>query len=447
MPDIIKNEITNIIEIIDSDFTSNKKKTELNKLNQSGHYTEIIEKATQLVDGKISRQEFDEKLEIFEKKQQKQVKSLQVKAVECAINEIVAEEIQNNPNKTPDEIRAEISEKLENSATMNEVINNKENFATLSENENENFELAKKAEKAKLKKLYEYKVEGQITSNIKELDDFLKIIQPLINQAIIQPWKLVYATGDALTSSKEALVSWDKERKDLKNAWKTWQVMGLIDENDKITFGKGNSKVKNILAGKLHAKLLDDINKDIYDELINDKAEKLGGEFITKNNVDENWTDKEKADYEQKKQNFIDKGLTDYKNSDYIKNGEYKRTKVFDTSQRYEEPKNAINNMLLDLIRNHCRDGEKITDDGKKYIDAFGYVLDLFNTDNNDYILNKYCEDVEYIATEAKKGYRFEKGLIENEDQKNITEEREKKSKDDDITDILKKAFENMKGK
>ena len=446
----MKDSITEqIINIVESNLTNDDKKNSIEKIDdKSGNYKEIIILANKLVSKTISKKEFYDELKLFNKKMEKQKNDRGAKIVDCAIDELVTEELQNNPEKTPEEARAEITEKIENLATINEITNDKENYASLTENTDESFELAKKTEKAKLKKLYDYKVEGQITSGIKELDEFLKIIQPAINQAIIQPWKLIYGVNDKFQESKEALISWDKDRKDLKNAWKTLQVMGLIDENDKVSFFEGNSKVKNKLAGKLHSYLVDQANKDIYDELIADKTEELTKKITDNNNYEESWTDQEKANYEQQKQNYIDSELTTYKNSDEFKNklGNARYTKLFDTTKNYEIQKNVINKALLNLIKNHCRDGEKISDDGKKYMEGYTYILDLFNTNNDDSFIDSYYEDIEYILKEAKKGHRFEKGFIEDETEiHDNNEQKQKKGQFAELTKLLENLGKQQK--
>lgn len=437
--EIIK-EIKNIIE---GGYTDEEKKKLLKNIdNKNGNYTEIIEATDHLISGMISKQEFDEKLKSFKQKMDKQIGDLAGKATECAREAFISEQLIEHPELTKEEVAAQIDEMLENAAkdpTVNEILNDKENSATITENENEAFELGAKKEKAKLKKLYDYKVEGQITSGIKELDEFLKIIQPVINQTIIQPWKLIYKTSDKLAESKEAVIGWDKQRKSLKNDCKTLQVMGLMDSNN-IPFGKGNSGIENVVAGKFHDCLLKEVNKNVYDGLIKDKTTELGNKFLSEEYTGppyETLDDKGKIEYEERKQKFIEEKLNEYRNSDDMKNGKWKRTKVFDTTQSYEPVRDAINKVFLDLIKNHCVDkNHVITEDGQKYMEGFMHMIDLFNRDDNNYIKEKYCEDLGYIMSEAKKP-SFGKPIWERMD---IHEKMLEKQSRSDVTQWIAQA-------
>lgn len=411
MNNVREDEVTkNLKAIVSGGFSDDEKIKRIDQLaknyNGNGNYTEIIEIAKK---DPSDLQKFNKELELFYKKREKQINDMEGKAVECGREAFISELLIEHPELIKEQATAQIDEVLENASkdpTVNEILNDKENSATITENENEAFELGAKKEKAKLKKLYDYKVEGQITSGIKELDDFLKIIQPVINQAIIQPWKLIYKTSDKLAESKDAVIGWDKQRKSLKNDWKTLHVMGLIDSNN-IPFGKGNSGIENVVAGKFHDRLLKEVNKNVYDDLIKNKTTELENDFLSKEYKGppyETLDDKEKIEYQKKKKDFINQKLDEYKNSDDMKNGKWKRTKVFDTTQSYEPVRDVINKLFLDLIKDHCVDKNNVvTEDGQKYMEGFIHMIDLFNRDDNSYIKEKYCEDLGYIMSEAKK--------------------------------------------
>ena len=184
-------------------------------LNQ---YAPLYKLARQYLNGEIEDKiKYNDKVNSFIKKETKKIDLVANAIIEAGIKNIAKEETlkeiqEKYKNIPPKELKQMIDELLENededvveeeesernNATMEEK-EETENSAEINEVEQDEFDPEKDLSRPKpdeVKKIYKYKVEGKITSKIDELDQFLGIIQPVLNQLIIIPWKFVYEGMD-----------------------------------------------------------------------------------------------------------------------------------------------------------------------------------------------------------------------------------------------------------
>ena len=315
--------------------------------------------------------------------------NLSLEELEKLVNEVLNDKVDETENKTENK-----KEDLP-TGTVQEGIKNV-NEATLAENEQEQepvkpYELSRPTPD-EIKTIYKYKVEGKISTGgkIPELDQFLGIIQPALNQLIIAPWKLTYGLLDAKDLALEKFKAWQTQRKNVNTALDTLKFMGIAPDNLELD-GNNHSK-QNMLAGywnsymtgqlntKLEAKKLDAIKELVDGGISRNEAE-------TKVNRDPKYAP---------------------------------RKKFFDFSK---EPDTA-QEVLVDEFRRLLKadgvrgpDG-KITEDGEKKIKGFCVMIDLFNQEDKDIIPTYYTNIISYMVKESKK--RSKPGVSNIEDDHDI---------------------------
>ena len=309
--------------------------------------------------------------------------NLSLEELEKLVNEVLNDKVDETENKKEDLPTGTVQEGIEN---VNE--------ATVAENEQEPvkpYELSRPTPD-EIKTIYKYKVEGKISTGgkIPELDQFLGIIQPALNQLIIAPWKLTYGLLDAKDLALEKFKAWQTQRKNVNTALDTLKFMGIAPDDLELD-GNNHSK-QNMLAGywnsymtgklntKLEAKKLETINELIAGGMSQSDAE-------TKVNSDPNYAP---------------------------------RKKFFDFSK---EPDTA-QEVLVDEFRKLLKadgvrgpDG-KITEDGEKKIKGFCVMIDLFNQEDKDIIPTYYTNIISYMVKESKK--RSKPGVSNIEDDPDI---------------------------
>ncbi len=366
-----------------------KKLDEIKKLDDTDNFSKIINITEKYLKGETSKEVFEKE---FKEEEEENISSsmekIEDKSITENLNKAVIKEI-------TEEYKAKLGENLseeERKAKIEEIINSNDKIT-----DPDKFKLDR-AEIEKIKKIYTYKVEGKITSGIKELDSFLEIVQPVINLAIIQPWKVIYGIGDGLTAAKETFTNWQEKRKSLKEMWNTLKAMGVDLKEDELPLKlMNNEKMEDLVAGYFNSYMTNKLNNDMYEYTISKKQQEL-----------------KKLELSEKD---IKTELENYKNSDYIKTEKYKRTKLFDTTQDAIPVRKILDKELQNLIGNKCRDPQtgKISEDGENFMKGYAKLIDLFNKKDKDIIPKYYACDIKYIMEEAN-GRLFTQIPIEKED-------------------------------
>ncbi|MBP3615421.1 MAG: hypothetical protein J6J27_00775 [Alphaproteobacteria bacterium] len=296
--------------------------------------------------------------------------NLSLEELEKRVNEVLNDKVDETENKKEDLPTGTVQEGIKN---VNE--------ATLAENEQKQepvkpYELSRPTPD-EIKTIYKYKVEGKISTGgkIPELDQFLGIIQPALNQLIIAPWKLTYGLLDAKDLALEKFKAWQTQRKNVNTALDTLKFMGIAPDDLELD-GNNHSK-QNMLAGYWNSYMTGELNTkleakklDAIKELVDGGMEQREAE--TKVNRDPKYAP---------------------------------RKKFFDFSK---EPDTA-QEVLVDEFRRLLKadgvrgpDG-KITEDGEKKIKGFCVMIDLFNQEDKDIIPTYYTNIISYMVKESKK--------------------------------------------
>ncbi len=303
--------------------------------------------------------------------------------LEKLVNEVLNDKVDETKNKKEDLATGTVQEGIVN---VNE--------ATVAENEQEPvkpYELSRPTPD-EIKTIYKYKVEGKISTGgkIPELDQFLGIIQPALNQLIIAPWKLTYGLLDAKDLALEKFKAWQTQRKNVNTALDTLKFMGIAPDNLELD-GNNHSK-QNMLAGYWNSYMTGELNTKLEAKKLDAIKELVDGgmspsEAETKVNRDPKYAP---------------------------------RKKFFDFSK---EPDTA-QEVLVDEFRRLLKadgvrgpDG-KITEDGEKKIKGFCVMIDLFNQEDKDIIPTYYTNIISYMVKESKK--RSKPGASNIEDDSDI---------------------------
>lgn len=379
--------------------TKEKAVEEIQKLrdtDKARYFTGAFDLANDFLNGKIpenGRDGFNSKLQKIEDDTLDMIDNLSNSIIEEGIKkqtkqEIVDEIMNENPDANRDEVEATVNEAIEdeNEAFIDEK-------QTLSD---EPFKLSR-PKIDKIKKIYTYKVEGKIKSGIPDLDNFLAIIQPAINQVIIQPWKLIYGTVDAKNYAFEKFENWQSKINNLKTAWGTLEKLGAIPKDKKFKYFGDINKKEDEIAGYFNAYATDIMNDKFVDS-----------------------------------EELAEKGP---------------RKKLFDYTREPLPARKTIDDILLNLIKNNCRgeDG-KISEGGAKLLKGFSIMVDLFNKEDKDKIPSDFTCDVGYIMQEAKGRTSYTDQKIEDVDVVGMIDARDKKAKDDDYLKNLAEALGQLNG-
>ncbi len=400
-------------------------------LNQ---YAPLYKLARQYLNGEIEDKiKYNDKVNSFIKKETKKIDLVANAIIEAGIKNIAKEETlkeiqEKYKNIPPKELKQMIDELLENededvveeeesernNATMEEK-EETENSAEINEVEQDEFDPEKDLSRPKpdeVKKIYKYKVEGKITSKIDELDQFLGIIQPVLNQLIIIPWKFVYEGMDMKKMMFERFGVYQKRHKDVDNMHEALKSMQFDDGNGNMVKAVPNGmNLKNGVNLKKSQNQAAKLFNDYMCEALNKKLDEQREEYIQSIMSEQNIT---RAEAE----NQIDESK--YKH----------RTKFFDFSKEYKTPRKVLTTEFAKLVRN-CRDNKgKIDDAGKKKLSGFIAMIDLFNMDDKDIIPNNYANIIHNMSGDKWENLEsptFGEGHIEDDVDALFDEDEEKK--------------------
>ena len=280
----------------------------------------------------------------------------------------------------------------------------------------------KRPDKEKIKQLYDYKVEGKIESGIKDLDNFLSLIQPAINQCIILAWKPIFGLMDVHKAAQENHEAWQKRKAELKEGWDTLQAMGITtkpfnwlkpikDQEDEMALLFNNHMCKHMNATIDHYR----------DDVLREKKEEIRG----------NTPDSVEAQAK----------IDEYERNDYVKDETPNRTDLFDDTKDPRWSRYTIDDEFLNLLKlKDKKDGKliarddkgKITDKGKSLMKGYSVLLDLFNKKGKSDFYEKYVCDMEDLmkkANIAKGDYslrkKYNKEKIEDIDLMNYMKEQD----------------------
>ncbi|MCR5506599.1 MAG: hypothetical protein K6F04_01985 [bacterium] len=258
-----------------------------------------------------------------------------------------------------------------------------------------------------IKKMYKYKVEGKITSGISELDQFLEIIQPALNQLIIIPWKLRYELIDARNDMLEKWKVWQDEVKNLRNDFETLKVMDPEMMNGVELSSRYNVK-------KMQKEVLSYFNKYQTRQLNNQLDEDKETDILVMMNGAQQ----------------AGQPITREEAEKLLDNDKYtKRKKIIDYSKEAKTSRKVLAQECQKLIKNHCRGSDgKITDDGKNYLKGYAHMIDLFNLEGKDKI-HQFTDATEFIMDESNGRSKAGAKAIEDEDVISMLDEEEAERK------------------
>ncbi|MGN0929882.1 MAG: hypothetical protein ACI4N3_04540 [Alphaproteobacteria bacterium] len=256
----------------------------------------------------------------------------------------------------------------------------------------------------RIKKQYQYKVEGKITSGLSELDDFLGIIQPGLDLILKTGAKLFYEgivdnVEKAFLGNKEQGVKsdfevWAERKKNLKSDYDFLHTYGKLPKTDTFKYSKNTDKDENHVATYFHQMIIDKINEN------------------RRNAKDENGNPKPFEDF---------------------------KGNPFDETKDIEETQKALQEIIKDVIRASREEDAnkkhiaKPTDKGKKDLETIGHLLDLFNKKNSPEFKAQFSNMAEYY----KSGYteKYSGKFIEDSDY--YAKEEEEKLKEEQMNTLI----------
>lgn len=203
-----------------------------------------------------------------------------------------ADEAERKVRKWAEAVNATGDERLK--AEFQEALNDN-NKTEVSEDLDK---IASKDELEKVKDVYRYKVEGKLKSDIPELDSFLEIIQPVLNQLVIAFWRPRFGIQDWAqkmfvgTDKEPSIVAQHLQDRNETNIQAEWmRDNGLLTAEQKAEFDRAlrlgkkdkiltdafkNGPLFNQLNAKLNA------DQEAEAEWFNDDANKGLPEYNTK---------------------------------------------------------------------------------------------------------------------------------------------------------------------
>ena len=214
----------------------------------------------------------------------------------------------------------------------------------------------KRPDREKIKKIYKYKVEGEISTGgqIKDLDNFLKIIQPAINLCIIAAWQPIFKLMDAKTAAEENVANWKKRKKELLKGWETLKV--LNPNIGEFSWGMPIEKQEDLMAGYFNKYMCDQMNKNINahrQETYNDKLEEITTSHQGEANA--------KA--------LIQKDMDEWEKTEFNAFDAPNRTDLFDDKMPSYWSRYTIDDEFLKLLRYKDAKGNGTRDDKGKLND------------------------------------------------------------------------------
>ena len=383
----------------DKALSKEEKKIEISELldeNEAtkAYFSDLEELKNDYLNKNITEEEFKQRLEEQKKKAFEKISELR----EDAYASVAQKEERKNCKEALRSIgvNEEIVENLP-SFQIDEVINN---FSSPTINEDfletlDDLNLPRK-DADKIKKQYQYKVEGKITSGLSELDTFLGMIQPGLDLILKTGAKLFYEgivdnvekkfLGNDEQGVKSDFAIWAENKDGLKKSYDFLHKYGNLPETDTFKYRTNTIKDENHVATYFNQMIVDRINEN------------------NKNKKDENG-------------NPIPK----FKGN------------AFDETKNMDDTRQALEDIIKDVIsrtRQKDSDGNPIaqpTDEGKAALNAIMYLTDLFNKKNSPEFKNQFAELINFY----KSGYeeKFTGNFVE--DDTNSYSEYEKQQKED----------------
>ena len=390
--------------------------------DMAGNLSDVFDFATKSIeDGMNTPDELGkclDKLDDMKAEKTKNIESTFDAANQQAVHNSAISEIVNETGFPPAQIEEALQDE-ENNVDINDI----EEAEELENVGNGPYAL-KRPDKERVKQLYKYKVEGKITSGIKDLDNFLGLIQPAINQLIIAAWKPIFGIADAGKLAGENFERWQKRNQDLSDGWKFLQSRGIIPKDKPFRWAQNIEEKENEMAGYFNAYMCNQMNASIQKdnaEYLKDK-EQVFYESRLKETNDENIA-----------RSFAQKDMEDYKKSkeyqDYMKTDGAYRTDLFDESKPPRWSRTIIDKELLKCISRD--DKNKLTEDSKKAMKGYSIVLDLFNKKNSDDFYENYFLDIDPLMKKAKDPIYTDDDKIENIDIEQFMKQRDDDEKEE----------------
>lgn len=409
----IKKNIDDIICIKDDKTLSDEEKLDklskienLDSANNLKKLTDLMKQHIKAPIKDIDKQLEEEKEKIIQK-------------IANSANAIIEEA---NLKKIVEEIKAELNEDVPE-VLISDVITNQDMPPA-------NDEEKKKIEK--IKKIYTYKVEGEIKSGIEDLDRFLGIIKPALDQVIIAPWRVIYGIGDAGEWCLEHYKAYQDKRKFIKNAWTSMNYLnadngGLGKFND----AKGNKKNLKTVTDAYHKRWLDKLNERIIEEEFEKNFKKKNYEKISneikndpkyQNISDDMLNLNTLIDLKMKEELNKFKETSEGKDEkEKIKNDTtLQRTNVFAEDENPRLARLVIMQDILDQYAKLRQDpkyskNEKLNENGAKIIGGMVSAVDLFNKKNKKEFHNAFSRYLGYIFNKDTEIYTIrETNKVEN---------------------------------
>lgn len=329
----------------------------------------------------------------------------------------------------------EIVNELENPSDREEIANESEKpSAGVEEQLDEKLEdlnLPKK-DADRIKKQYQYKVEGKISSGLSELDDFLGIIQPGLDLILKTGAKLFYEgivdnvekkfLGNKEQGVKSDFEVWSERKKNLKSGYDFLHNYGKLPQTDTFKYRTNTDKDENHVATYFNQMIVDRINENRTKDM-----DKYTASLDNYNKL--------KAQYDALSPEEQEKMEEPKKPSEPLHKGEEFKGNAFDETKDISETQYALQDIIRDVIRasrDKDADGNPIakpTDKGKKDLETIGHLLDLFNKKNSPEFKAQFSDLAEYYKngyTEKYTGEFVEDGEDFYDYQKRQKEEQKK---------------------
>ena len=448
------------------------------KKEGNSQYFLVYRYTLDLLNGKIDEEKYNKLNKDFVKDECKNIDNILGCIVELGEKNITKDEIiKEVKSKYPKISNKKLDEYIDllmNSHYEKEVLNERENeasFSERSERENEanlsqevtdnpeaNSEVVDpykldRPDQENIKKIYKYKVEGKITSGIPELDQFLEIIQPALNQLIIIPWKFVYGALDKKNLALDKYKAYQTQQKNVDSIMKTLGKMdGAIPAGDDFKPGWNLKKNQDQVAGYFNKYLCDKLNEELDKKQVQDKEKEI-------NDILEYNKGMTRAEAEaQADQNYEEKIAKIMTQINYATGQNYTRdeaekkanenyehrTKFFDFSKESDTPRKVLTQEFVNLIRKCRIDGKgKIDEDGQGLLKGFAAAVDLFNLKNKDTIPTYYSDAIKYILENIESPTRGG-GYIEDDIQK-IFDDMEEEKNSNKLETLLEKKIQQGK--
>lgn len=285
-------------------------------------------------------------------------------------------------------------------------------------------------EKNLIKKIYKYKVEGEISSGIPDLDRFLKIMKPALDQMIILPWRGIYQSIDGLNFLKDKAEARYIERDNIKGGFSTLKKLEEFynKQGQNVEILKTQKDFKQLRPNKTSKEPLLKDFKAYMTAKTNAKAKELEINDLL-GIIDENHRqqlDTSKVTDTNYLKDFIKTNSIDTEGLGIeIDSQEWKakygeRKDFLDYKFTADAARIVIDEEMLNLVA-HVRGADgKISPDGANILKGYCGIFDLLNPKNKDVIISQYANDLEYILKEAKQRSKAGKQNIEKENAESI---------------------------